>query len=282
MEKVKKESKLKGCFKHSLIPTFLIVFCIVVAILSFIPVFSHMGEINDYKNLLQELSKSVDDKDMSQTPIDAQDGVNMQNKVNAFVECKNFDEYGERKSLFDIGGNFIYENIKKENINVLSSKLELEKRDLGAFVNSMIGAGWIEGVFDSQSAKKYISVLDVLDLKTQENITHISFILRIDTNFFNGDNSKETLGGVKNYLYFVYDADFCGEEVKTSTLKVNKLSDKSNKLLLKTLFDSDNEEKITNELNTIMVEILNQLKKIETEWNFSYEFVGEKFLIFVE
>ncbi len=281
MEKVKKESKLKGCFKHSLIPTFLIVFCIVIAILSFIPVFSHLGEINDYKNLIQELSKSVEDKDMSQTPIDWQDNTNLQNKVNAFVECKEF-EGEQRKPLFDFGGNFIYENIKRDNINVLSSKLELDKRNLGAFVNSLIGAGWIEGAFDSQSAKKFISVLDVLDLKTQEDITHISFILRIDTDFFGEEKSKETLSGVNNYLYFVYSADFSGIEVKSSTLQVNKLSDKSNKLLLQTLFNSKDDEQITNELNTIMIETLKQLQKIETEWGFSYMFVGEKLVISAE
>ena len=277
-EKGKKSGKFVGCLKRMIVPVCLIGFCVVFALLTLFPILPKLGQLTPYKTLLQELSVEVKASDMSQNPLQPQDRWNMEDLVNDFVECKELEK-GQPKSLFDIGGNFIYDHIKKDNINIKAEKLELDKRALGAFVNSAIGAGWIEGFFDQENSKELVSVLEIPELKTQDDRTRMTVIMKADASFFDADvTQKSKTPYSDSYLYVVYTAEFVGQTVQTATMHFNKISDESNQLLLETLFEAKGEE-IQPHINSILEAVLKQLDKIRTEWDLNYYFAGEKLVI---
>lgn len=277
---MKKQGKLKGCLKKAAIPICLIAVCVVVMLLTAIPLLPKFAHLTDYAKMLEELSVQVKDSDMSQNPINWQDNKTLQEKVNAFVECKELDEHGNPKSLFDITGAFIYDNIKKDNINIKQSSLELDKRNLGAFVNSLIGAGWIEGFYDKGDARKFLSVLDVLELTTQDGITNLSVIVKTNINFLGDEaSSKDGINTLDNYLYITYNTRFKGNEILSADMHFNKISEKSNQLFLETLFSSKDQEVINKNVSSIIEEVLKQLNKIRTEWDMTVYFDADKLVI---
>lgn len=279
---MKKKSKLKGCLKRATIPLCLIGFCVLFAALTLIPIIPKMAVITDYTKMIEELSVQMKDSDMSSNPIGVQDNLDLQEKVNAFVECVQLDEHGNPNSLFDIGGAFIYDNIKKENINIKEDTLEFDKRNFAAFVNSLIGAGWIDGFYDKAGAKKLLNVLDVQEMQTQNGITKLSVIVKTNLKFFGEEtSSKDGLNEIDGYLYVSYTTQFKGDEIISATMSFNKLSDNSNKLLLETLFSTKDEEVINENISSIIKELLKQLDKIKTEWDLNYSFVNDKLIISV-
>lgn len=270
----RKNGKAIGCLKRMIVPVCLIGFCVLFSLLIFAQILPKLNSLTPYKTLLQELSVEVKTSDMSQNPLQPQDRWNMEALVNAFVECKD-----PEKSLFDIGGNFIYDNIKKDNINIKAEKLELDKRALGAFVNSAIGAGWIEGFFDQENARNLVSVVEIPELKTQDGLTKITVIMKIDESFFDADVVKQNSNPyIDSSLFVVYSGEFVGQEVQTSTMHFNKISDASNQLLLESLFEAKGEE-IQPHINSILEAVLQQLDKIHTEWDLNYYFSAEKLVI---
>ncbi len=265
-----------------IVPICLIGFCVVFALFTLLPLLPNLSSLDPYKNLLKDLGTDVTDKDMSSNPVTIQDRLDMIDAVNAFAECKELDEYGEPKSLFDIGGNFIYERVKKDNINIKASKLELNKRTLAAFVNSAIGAGWIEGFFDNENSKRLLSVLEIKQLTTNENVTKLSVVMKINAAFFDGTSvEQEKSKFSENNMYVVYDAEFSGFEVKSATMALNKLSAESNQLFWETLFNVKGDE-IKPHVNSVLEAVLKQLDKIRTEWDLNYYFANEKLVISAE
>lgn len=278
-KKTKQSGKFVGCLKRMIVPICLIGFCVVFALFTLLPLLPNLSSLDPYKNLLKDLGTDVTDKDMSSNPVTIQDRLDMIDAVNAFAECKELDEHGEPKSLFDIGGNFIYERVKKDNINIKASKLELNKRTLAAFVNSTIGAGWIEGFFDNENSKRLLSVLEIKQLTTDENVTKLSVVMKINAAFFDGTSvEQEKSKFSENNMYVVYDAEFSGFEVKSATMVLNKLSAESNQLFWETLFNVKGDE-IKPHVNSVLEAVLKQLDKIRTEWDLNYYFANEKLVI---
>ena len=279
MENIKKKSKLKGCLKKSVIPLCLIAICVVLALINLVPVLSKMGTINSYTTLMKELSQSVSEKDVSKSPLNPNDRTSMEQKVENFVECKE-----EGKLLFNITGAIEYENIKRENINIKEgqTKLEFDKRELGAFVMSLIKAGWIEGFYEKEDAKDFINVVEIINLQTQDDITNIDVVVKVNFALFEENSvTAKDLKNIDQWLYITYNANFTKEKTESANMQINKLSKASNDLLLEMLFDPNKTGVVDEKVCSIFDELLKQLKKIETEWGFSYNFVQDKLVISV-
>ena len=274
--KEKKKMNLKGCFKRSIIPTFLVAFVLIVTLVIMLPMCNNMRVLNDYANLLKELSVAVDDSQMSDNPVNAVDDQNMKDEIISFVKNK------EDKSLFDEYGNFIYENLKLDNIEFLKTSFSLDKRTLASFINSLIGAGWIDGFYDTKNSKKFVTVLEVKTLQTENEETMLTAVCKVDLRFFIGDTEdttlKKLLDDIDNTLYLTYSANFKNQDIISSTLWVNKLSEKCNNLLINILTSDNTGSKRQQNLNSIMTALLNQLNKMENEWGITYQFVEDKII----
>ena len=265
----KKKNKIKGCFKRSLIPSFLIIFCIIVSIITCFSVCKNIGGLTDYATLLKELAQKTDVSDVSKDPLTAHDSDVMRQKVCDFVENK------DGNALFDIAGGIIYENIKKENINFLEQSLSLDKRDLGAFLNSIIRAGWLDGYFDSKKVKNFLKIIEIKSLTTEE-VYQIEAVLEVDLSLIvEGDESKsaqEAIDSIDGKLFVTYFCEFTKEEVKKTSMHFNKISTKSDKLLLELLLGTNKEEEINSNLNSFMEVLLRELEKINIEWGLDTSF----------
>ncbi len=280
---MKKERKFKGCLKRAIMPICIIGFCVLVAIISFIPMVGNLGKLTSYGSLIKELSVGVKDSDMSANPVGVNELRAMQGKVNEFVECKELDEHGNPKDVFNIKGDFEYEYVKRDNINILADEIAFNKGELGAFVNSIIGAGWIEGFYDQRNAKNLISVLEITDITVRNDITKLSLITKVDINFLLGDDSssetQDIIKQIDTWLYLTYDVEFSKDEVLGANLHINKISEQSNKAFLQLILDTNDDAILNEKLGTIWQAISTQMEKLNTEWGFSYYFVDDGFVI---
>lgn len=275
MQNKKGKKKLKGCFQRSLIPSFLIIFCIIVAIITCFPLCKNMGKLTDYVVLVKELSQSVSEDEVAPDKVGPTDDQNMMSAVLSFAQNKNGD------AIFDEKGNFIEENTKPENLEYLTDGFSLNKRTLASFVNSLIGAGWIDGFYNKQDSSKFISVLEVFSLNTEEDETTIKFVCKVNLEFFIDVDKidatmKELLDELGRAMYLTYESKFNSEGVLSSKLWVNKISEKSNDLFIRIITNDISGEKVDENLNSIMATLLDQLKIIKTSWGIDYQFVGEE------
>lgn len=266
----KKRNKIKGCFKRSLIPSFLMIFCLLVSVITCFSVCKNTSGLSDYATLLKELSQKIDVSDVSENPLKAHDSEVMRQKVCNFVENK------DGNALFDIAGGIIYENIKKENINFLEQSLSLDKRDLGAFLNSMIKAGWLNGYFENKKVKNFLKVIEIKSLTT-EDVYQIEAVLEVDLNLIidekpESKSAQEAIDVIDGKFFVTYFCEFTKEEVKKTSMKFNTISAKSDKLLLQLLLGTIKEEEINSNLNSIMETLLRELEKINIEWGLNTSF----------
>lgn len=268
-----KKKKLKGCFKRSLIPSFLIVFCVIVSIVTCFSVCKNIGGLTDYAMLLKELAQKTDVSDVSENPLTGHDSDVMRQKVYSFVENK------DGNALFDIAGAIIYENIKKENINFLEQSLSLDKRSLGAFLNSIIRAGWVDGYFENKKVKNFLKVIEIKSLTTKD-VCQIEAVLEVDLNLIISEgaekkSTQEAIDSIDGKLFVTYFCEFTKDEVKKTSMKFNKISSKSNKLLLELLLGTTKEAEINFNLNSIMEVLLRELEKINIEWGLDTSFEND-------
>jgi len=278
-EKEKKNNKALGCFKNSLLPLFIIVVVIIIAVVT---MFSNcdMSILTKYKKVLDELGVKVTEQEMAPNAIKDEDYETLKTDLSLFIQNNNDDEF------FDENNSFIYENIVPENITYIDNSFSLNKTTLACFLNSAIKAGAVDGFYDKESGAQIFKILEITTLKTTDGITTITAVAKIDLGVLKNqeevNSASEIVDAVNSEIYLTYTANF-DENVLSSSMRVNKLSDDSNDRLLSLFLvgtEVDSDKVILNQkLNSIMESLLNSLQELCDFWNLNYLFEDEYLIL---
>lgn len=265
-EQVKYNNK-KGCWKRSFPSILLVLFVLIFGVIIFCEqMLSGWKGLEPYRVLVKELETKYTDEEISKNLITEQDETNFMQDMNLAIQNK------DGNSIFESGA-FVYENVKPENLNYVTSELVLDGAKLGCFINYALRAGWVDEMFeDGQSLLKILEVR----LNTQNERTKIFVIGKVQmSKLFESltPEEQEILQDIKlliDDIYFTYVSEFnylSENKNITSSMQINKLTEKSNNLLLKILFGDDSDASVlAKNLNSILEWTLHEFDVMLQTW----------------
>lgn len=275
-KKPKKVKEKKKFFEKGWLAPVLVVI-IVVIITSFVVVpkcSNWSGEVEKYLKLSEELSAEVDVAKLvqEQNLLNDEDVKNFQQKINDFVENN------DKKPLFNSSGAFATENVLAKDLTFKQNSLRLDQKNVACFLSSLLGAGWLGDLFNKNTKANYLKILGMNNFETSSaQKTTFSLVAEFDLAKFlqnEGESSSldEELKSLPEKIYFTLTATADEQNVYEASLKVNKLSDASNKLFFQIL----NEKKsATDQAKTVVSNIFNDLKTLCTTYGLEYNFLSQ-------
>lgn len=266
----------KGCLKFGY-GSLIVIGAFIIGIILILNNFNLGGITQMYNKLSQELSKEVDENELAPNKINENDYLILENKINSSITNTQGNPF------FNEDHSINLENFDKQFL-LFNSDLVLNGKDLACLTNKMIEKDWLNE-FGEEFITGAFEIIE-LTLYTEKNLTNVKIIVKSNPSTFIQD--YESLCKKYNlpmlwYLTYSFSFDNTTHEILSSSSQINKLSNEINTFVLQLITNSygekDSEQKI-DEFNIKFANfIIENLEKLESDWNVNCYFYGDTITI---